>query len=484
LKIYKYTLTVILMKLFIIVFIDVIKKGEMIKMTRIIFIAIFLPVFCCIFIETSAQESPSGDKLLGTGKYDDFEKPQVCSPCHVDFYMQWGQAMMSQAYTHHWDEIEYFKLAIPHAEKDPAVADVKAGCNGCHSPIAFIAGDVPPPHPVENSRANESVSCEVCHNITGIEGDTPFNYNFMIHPGETKYGNRDNVESPHHKSEYLEFITKPDLCGACHNEKSPYDIWVKSTQLEWKEGPYSKENVRCHDCHMPKAKGVGAVMGESRNDISQHLFHGAHSQSKLRGSIELRMHPETREIEPGETIVISVQAFNHKAGHKIPSGSVEERQLWLTVIARDTDGNQYHLPVDKKGFPGEEYTISSNKLAFQDIGVMMGIDNFQGLARDALPYEGDRVFRLPYFDPQGRMTIAQWNTASLGTDYRIGPRETKIETYTWEIPEDITPGKVTIIAEIYYRKLIKSVGEFLGVPAEEMKEQLVNRTETWFDVVE
>ena len=59
------------------------------------------------------------------------------------------------------------------------------------------------------------------------------------------------------------------------------------------------------------------------------------------------------------------------------------------------------------------------------------IRDFNGLPRDALPYEGDRVFRLPYFDPQGRMTIAQWNTASLGTDYRIGPRETKIETYTW-----------------------------------------------------
>ena len=55
--------------------------------------------------------------------------------------------MMSQAYTHHWDEIEYFKLAVPHAEKDPKVAGVKAGCNGCHAPMAFLAGDVPPPKP-------------------------------------------------------------------------------------------------------------------------------------------------------------------------------------------------------------------------------------------------------------------------------------------------------------------------------------------------
>jgi hypothetical protein len=38
--------------------------------------------------------------------------------------------MMSQAYTHSWDGIEYFQLAIPHAEKDPKVAGVKAGCHG------------------------------------------------------------------------------------------------------------------------------------------------------------------------------------------------------------------------------------------------------------------------------------------------------------------------------------------------------------------
>ena len=81
--------------------------------------------------------------------------------------------MMSQAYTHHWDEIEYFELAVPHAEKDEVVAGVKAGCNGCHAPVSFLAGDTPPPLPAENSRANESVPCDLCHTVTGFEGDLP-----------------------------------------------------------------------------------------------------------------------------------------------------------------------------------------------------------------------------------------------------------------------------------------------------------------------
>ena len=432
-----------------------------------------------------AQDQPAGDELLGTGKYSDFEKPEACGTCHVDIYMQWQQAMMSQAYTHPWDEIEYFKLAVPHAEKEPKVAGVKAGCNGCHAPTAFIAGDVPPPPPSANSRANESVSCDVCHTITGFKGEVPFNYNYTIKPGRVKYGNRPGLKSPHHDTKMSDFIRTTEFCGTCHNEKSPFGVWVKATQLEWKEGPYAKEGVRCQDCHMPAAPGRSAKMAEPQKDVRQHLFHGAHSPSKLLGSVELRAHPDRREAEPGEDIRITVQAFNHKVGHKIPSGSAEERQLWMTVFAYDSEGNKYHLPVDKKGFEGEEYTISSKTaLAYQDIGDILGIPDFKGLERDALPYEGDRIFRLPYFDPKGRMTIAQWNTASLGVDYRIGPRETKIETYTWTIPDDIPPGKVKIVVEMWYRRLVKSVGEYLGVPEEEMKAQLINRTETWFEVLD
>ncbi len=338
------------------------------------------------------QNSHSGDDLLGTGEYDDFEKPRACGSCHVDFYMQWQQAMMSQAYTHHWDEIEYFKLAVPHAEKDPKVAGVKAGCNGCHAPTAFIAGDVPPPRPEKNSRANESVSCDVCHTIKGSGEEPPVNYSFQIEPGRMKYGNREGTSSPHHDTQLLEFTRSTELCGTCHNEKSPYGVWVKSTQLEWKEGPYSEEGVRCQDCHMPAAKGRNAKLSKVQDDVAQHLFHGAHSPSKLRGAVELRMHPDTREIEPGLPIIITVQAFNHKAGHKIPSGSVEERQLWLTVIAYDSAGKAYHLPVDKKGFEGEEYTISSNELAYQDIGMIMDLPDFQGLPRDSLPYERFEIY--------------------------------------------------------------------------------------------
>lgn len=444
----------------------------------------YLIILFIMLSSSSYTQVKTSDEALGTRKYDDFQKPAFCgTSCHNDFYQQWKQAMMSQAYTHHWDEIEYFKLAVPHAEKDKVVEGVKAGCNGCHSPIAFLAGDVPPPKPEKNSRANESVSCDVCHTINGYAGDTPHNFNYISNPGKTKYGNRVGNNSPEHNLEKNDFLGTAEFCGTCHNEKSPYGIWVKSTHLEWKEGPYSKEGVKCHNCHMTYAEGKSAAMGNTYKDVRQHLFHGAHDPGKVKGTIELRIHPDVREVEPGEKVKFTVALFNQKTGHKFPTGSVEDRIVWMHVEAVDSKGNVYHLPVDKKGFAGEEYTISSDVLAYQDMGIALNDPNFKGVQRDGVPF-GDRIFRMPYFDPQGRMTIQQWNTKSLGVDYRIGPRETKLETFTFTIPSNCPPGEMKITAVLNYQKLVKPVADFLGVPEDESEIIKVNEHSTKITILQ
>ncbi|GAB4289252.1 MAG: multiheme c-type cytochrome [Ignavibacteriaceae bacterium] len=435
------------------------------------------------FTTLASAQIKTGEEAEGTRSYGDYQRPELCgSSCHNDFYQQWRQAMMSQAYTHHWDEIEYFKLAVPHSEKDPVVAGVKAGCNGCHSPLAFLAGDIPPQKPEMNTRANESVSCDLCHTITGFSGDTPYNFNYISEPGDVKYGPRGTGNSPEHKVKKSEFLSTAEFCGTCHNEQSPYGVWVKSTHLEWKEGPYSEQGVQCQDCHMTHSEGYTAAMGNKYPDAWQHLFHGAHDAGKIKGTIELRIHPDIREAEPTETIKFTVALFNQKTGHKFPTGSVEDRIVWLHVEAVDAAGNVYHLQVDKKGFEGEEYTIASDVLAYQDMSIALNDPEFKGVQRDGVP-AGDRIFRMPYFDPQGRMTIQQWNTKSLGVDYRIGPRETKLETFTFNLPANVAPGEMKVTAVLNYQRLVQPVAEFLEVPEDEFEIIKVNEHSTYVTVL-
>ena len=452
-------------------------KKSWLSATSLVIVAIAVLVVAC---------AVAGDGPEGSLSYGDFESDDVCGECHGDIARQHAQAMMSQSFTHHWDEIEYFELALPHALKEEKVAGVKAGCNGCHAPLALLAWDIPPKRPAENSRANEGVSCDVCHSITGFEGEVPFNFNFVIEPGEAKQGVRSGTESPHHEIVTNPFLMTAEFCGVCHNEKDPWDQWVKATHLEWQKSPQAKAGIVCQDCHMPPAAGNSApeTGGIEHPDVRQHLFHGAHDTNKLMGAVEVRIHPSETTTKAGKSITLSATVLNAKAGHSIPSGSAEERVVWLHVEAIDAAGQRHHLAVDAKGFEGESFTIASaDALAYQDIGDIKGLEDFPGLKRDGQVPAGDRIFRLPYLDPQGRMTVAQWNTATFGPDYRLEPLAAKIETFTWDLPKDMAPGPVEVTAEVWYSRLVSSVAEYLGVPAEESEAVRMGVHSTQFTVV-
>jgi len=433
-------------------------------------IAVFFAFFFVLvpFIVNAAE--------MGRFQYEDFKKPTRCRTCHKGIYQEWQQSLMSQSFTHHWDDVEYFKLALPHALKLDKVAGVKGGCVACHGPLAFLTGDIPPKPPAAGTRANEGVSCEICHSITGSTEKEPFNFSYVIEPGKVKFGPRSDGRSSFHGVKYSEFIISSELCATCHDEQSPYGAWVKETYREWKEGPYAKDGTRCQDCHMYRAPGKSARGGKSRVDVAHHAFHGAHFPNKLAGAVDIALYADTNQITPGSSIKVRTELFNGKVGHHIPSGSSEERMLWLEMVAIDAKGKTYYLALDKKGFQGEEYTISNAKaLAYQAMGEIMGMKEFKGVKRDGNIPDGVRIFRRPFLDPRGRMTICQWYTAeNTIVDYRIGPRETKIETYSWNIPQDISPGPVTIKAILYYSLVPSSVGEFLQLMPSEYAPIKVN----------
>jgi len=415
---------------------------------------------------------------MGKFSYDDFAKPRKCGACHREIYQEWQQSLMSKSFTHPWDDIEYFKLALPHALKLEKVAGVKAGCIACHGPLAFLTGDIPPKPPKAGTRVNEGVSCEICHSMTGSTEKVPFNFSFEVNPGRVKYGNRHDAETKSHDTQYSAFVQSSELCATCHDEQSPYGAWVKETYREWKAGPYGRKGIRCQDCHMYRVPGKSARSGKQRNDIAHHVFHGPHFSSKLAGSVDLALYTKKYEVTTGSEVKIRVELFNGKVGHSVPSGSTEERMLWLEVEAVDGKGDTVCLPVDKKGFPGEEYTIAdSTAFAYQAMGEIMQVKGYKGVSRDGNLPDGARIFRRPFFDPQGRMTICQWYTArNTEVDYRIGPQETKLESYSWDVPDDFAAGPVTITATLYYSLVPSSVGKFLALPHYAYERRLVNKS--------
>jgi hypothetical protein len=292
-------------------------------------------------------------------------------------------------------------------------------------------------------------------------------------------------KSSFHESAYSEFMGTAKLCACCDDEQSPYGAWVKSTYREWKEGPYGELGVQCHDCHMHYAPGKASSTGETRTDIAHHTFQGAHVPSKLAGAVDVALYAARSRMSPGRTLKLSIQLFNGKAGHFIPTGSTEERMLWLEVTAKDASEGIHRLPIKEKGFKGEEFTIADPQaLAYQAMGEIMGLENFPGVSRDGDVPAGSRIFRRPFFDPKGRMTICQWYTAeNEKVDYRIGPRQTRIEEVSWKLPIDLPKGPIEIRAALFYSLVPSSVGRFLELPEEEYTATLVNEASIIVEVI-
>jgi hypothetical protein len=84
-------------------------RGEE-KMKRLASCAVVAVVTLVLCNQAWAQKV--GDEAIGTIPYDRFQEPDACASCHVDLTFQHEQAMMSQCFTHPWDEIEYFELAL------------------------------------------------------------------------------------------------------------------------------------------------------------------------------------------------------------------------------------------------------------------------------------------------------------------------------------------------------------------------------------
>jgi len=434
---------------------------------QVIFFLSVLLIFSFSFISRpygNAQEG-NGRAEKGSHSYKSFDSSEECATCHSEIYNQYYRSAMAKSQILPWDQAEYFKLALPHTRMEPKVAVVEAGCINCHAPLAFLAGDIPPPPVGKANPKADGVPCDLCHTITGFEGKAPLNGNFIVNPGKTKYGPRKDIKSIYHKSKYSDFIKKAELCGTCHDETSPYGAWVKETYREWRNSLYSKANIGCVDCHEPPSPGKSTMMGEERKDVAQHLFLGSYSQTWMNGAATVILFPNTLEIAPGKTIMIQAVITNHRAGHMIPTGSTEERQLWLHLEAKDSKGKLYHIkaafvPGDS---PEKSYSVTTNKLAYKDLGHMMGINDFKGIQRDALP-EGDRLFRKVFLNPQGEETVAQWYAADTEVfDNRLSPFGARVENYEWKVPTDVAKGVLTITADLNYRRLPQSVADLAGI---------------------
>lgn len=365
----------------------------------------------------------------GMATVDKFIPSSGCG-CHSPLVEQWSPSMHAQAIV---DPVFLAKVAQAEAEAGPEVAIF---CKRCHAPIGNMTSDF---NGTGSEVAGEGVTCMFCHQIVGISG-LPGNTSQLLEPDLTRRAQLKEPTAPH-PAVYSELHEKADVCGACHNVDHPTNgAHLESSYTEWAEGPYAAEGIVCQDCHMSREPGfVGPSPGKAatgaaqRDNIYAMTFVGANvAQGPADASRKLLQSAATVEMDlggediiaPSTTASFTVTITNKGAGHYLPTGLTEVREMWLHVYAEAEDGTITEI--------------------------------------------GERRFGTVMQDATGSHPVEMWNAAAIFSDDRIPPRESVSETYAFKMPANAE--KATVVAVLNYRSLPDELAEKAGVenPVTEM----------------
>jgi len=325
---------------------------------------------------------------IGHYQLSQFVSPETCGGCHDDIYAQWKGSLHNLSLS---DKI-YSEAANEGLKglTDKEEIEEAEHCQVCHTPVGYITG-----YPLKTSDnrskiseiAQKGIQCDYCHSITGAYAVYNAKYKYSPGSGEEnpgiKRGPFKDSSSDFHKSEFSEFHTKSEMCGTCHDVKHvKFGTWLETTYQEWQNSPYNKKGIQCQDCHMYQRPGFPATGstariknpgsagggGPQREHIYTHYFVGGNTgipamennaglvkmaEDRLKNAVDMKIDNKS----DGNKIVIRIT--NTGAGHYVPTGLTNVRQVWLMVIVRDSKGKIIYstgVP-DKKGFLPENSII-------------------------------------------------------------------------------------------------------------------------------
>lgn len=395
--------------------------------------SLFFVIIVLLLPMTGYTASAAEATKFGELSSDDFTYESRCRQCHAIIYADWEGTMHFNAY------LDPLYLAEVHVASNDTDGLVDEFCSRCHTPIGVVSGEIPPIDGSEMSDiAKLGVQCDFCHVVSGSNGTG--NAPFTVTPGDTKWGPFDDARGNYHESEYLELYTQAEYCGMCHLVIHPVNgLVIDDTYSVWKESQYGEENVVCQDCHMtegitefeanPGRAGSGAP---KREHISSHDIVGANTlippmfgaENVAEMAVERLQKATTMELSSpevasaGEDVSIDVSITNSGAGHNIPTGVSEIREIWVEVTATDANGNNIY----------SAGTVDT----------------------DGNIIDGKMIYNSVLGDSDGEETKSFWLAESVLEDNRIGPEETVKEQHSFILPENaVYP--ITVETTLKYR---------------------------------
>ncbi len=326
-----------------------------------------------LLLALGATLATAGNTKKAAFKTEQFISPSTCGDCHGEILEQWTRSMHNQSHT---DSL-YNKVAafLRKGLVDAGEIAEAESCVKCHTPVGYVTG-FPTQFSDDLSKTPEigtmGIQCDYCH--VAVDVTQMYNNGLVLSPGQgeddpgVKHGPFDDSEPDFHEAAYSELHTSSRFCGTCHNVKHvTFGTDLETTYTEWENSPYNskdpKKRVTCQGCHMYQRPGVPATgsterpanpgsatdYSDERPHIFTHYFVGANTgvvgdtqkakmaEERLQNAAELAV--DTTGLSKGK---LRISVKNSGAGHSLPTGLGDLRQVWLEVQVTDPSGAMFY----------------------------------------------------------------------------------------------------------------------------------------------
>lgn len=319
---------------------------------------------------------------------------EYCGDCHRAIYDGWKHSVHAGAM-----ESRLFQDALKIAESD-FKGDARRICLRCHSPLAASSADLS----LTRKVSWEGITCDYCHSVQGVT-PTRINPVARVEFNGVKSGPSKDAVSPAHDTRFSKVHTTSLICSTCHEYRNPRGFQVLTTYSEWEKSPYAKTGQQCQSCHMYSVQGKIVdvrITKDSASGINLHRMPGSRSVDQLNKAIQSQISTSRQ----GDKVQVVVKLTNAGAGHYVPTGS-PMRKLILDV-------------------------------RFEPFG--------EGPASRV-----ERIYARTIQDAKGatlpREDQAFLKGAKVVEDTRIAPKETRTETFAFDLPAG---RRARVEANLYY----------------------------------
>ena len=105
---------------------------------------LIIPFLTIVLLASLTSMRFMGDPESQEKKYHYFENPIICSGCHIEKFTTWSNSQHAKGFTGDFFQAQFYEVVLPSLGLDEKLANVHEDCIGCHSPTAFLSGDMIP----------------------------------------------------------------------------------------------------------------------------------------------------------------------------------------------------------------------------------------------------------------------------------------------------------------------------------------------------